>query len=66
MEKMSILDPAWHADYRARHRDRILLIHREGMRQKRATDAGYCDRELAQQAEYRARVRGRNEITQET
>jgi len=63
---MSTMDPVWHANYRARNRDRVLRVRREGMRQKRATDAGYCDRELAQQAEYRARVRGGNEITEKT
>jgi hypothetical protein len=43
--------------YRIENREAVLLVAREGMRQKRATDPAYCDRERAWQLAYDARKR---------
>jgi hypothetical protein len=52
-----VMSREWHAAYRARNRERIRLINREGMRQKRAANPDYYRRELEQQADYRERKR---------
>jgi hypothetical protein len=48
-EYQAVYQPA----YRAANREWLRVLKREGMRQKRATDLDYRNRELAQQCEHR-------------